>query len=320
MTTSSTPRRFGLDNRGTKACESCGVLSWASRQNDTANQALCTACFDAAGWENSHQDGNHEPGSDPECPICDPERENRRLAKAAARVASYTASAAIKSAKAAQKELSYPHCPHCGDRRPKTKDLGTDGRREPLLQLQRPRRLGPLLHQRSRRRRAGREVPALVRPARRGGHVMTTGVAYRQDPRTRLNDHGQDVRTVLAALLSSPSQEKPMAQSTPQLAFARPSRHHGPEHIVRVDDDTLRPLSCTCEAGRRGLLCWAVIAITASDLEGLADRRWRQACGETDIRRAAAVVVQVRKWARAARELESIRSCGYVPVRQEVSA
>jgi NAD-dependent SIR2 family protein deacetylase len=121
MTTSSTPRRFGLDNRGTKACESCGVLSWASRQNDTANQALCTACFDAAGWENSHQDGNHEPGSEPLCPICDPEREERRLAKAAARVASYTASAAIKSAKAAQKELSYPHCPHCGDRRPKTK-------------------------------------------------------------------------------------------------------------------------------------------------------------------------------------------------------
>lgn len=100
------------------------------------------------------------------------------------------------------------------------------------------------------------------------------------------------------------------------LAFTYPSRHAGPAHIVRIDADTLRPFSCSCEAGRRQRLCWAVIRVAASELETLADRRWRQACGETDIRRAAYVLTQVRKWATAARELESLRSCGYVPTHQ----
>jgi len=101
-------------------------------------------------------------------------------------------------------------------------------------------------------------------------------------------------------------------QSKPaNLAFSYESRHLGPTHVIRVDANTLRPLSCTCEAGRRGRLCWAVIRATADQLEPIADQRWRQALGEVDIRAAAAVVVQVRKWARAARELEALRSCDY---------
>ena len=74
------------------------------------------------------------------------------------------------------------------------------------------------------------------------------------------------------------------------LVFTRPSRHAGPEHRITVDPTTLRPLSCTCQAGRQGLLCWAVIDVTASELAPLALLRWQQACGETDIRAAAAVV------------------------------
>jgi hypothetical protein len=102
-----------------------------------------------------------------------------------------------------------------------------------------------------------------------------------------------------------------MPSQSNALVFTRPSRHAGPDHRITVDPTTLRPLSCTCPAGRRGLLCWAVIEITATELVPVACQRWRQACGETDIRTAAAAVGQTRKWAAAARELQSLRSCGY---------
>ncbi|MBV9327463.1 MAG: hypothetical protein JO352_27295 [Chloroflexi bacterium] len=101
-------------------------------------------------------------------------------------------------------------------------------------------------------------------------------------------------------------------QQSNALVFSRPSRHAGPDHRITVDPTTLRPLSCTCQAGRRGLLCWAVIEVTATALVPIALRHWQQACGETDIRAAAAVVGQTRKWAAAALELQSLRSCGYV--------
>jgi hypothetical protein len=101
-------------------------------------------------------------------------------------------------------------------------------------------------------------------------------------------------------------------QESNVLVFSRPSRHAGPDHRITVDPTTLRPLGCTCQAGLHGLLCWAVIDVTASELAPLALLRWQQACGETDIRAAAAVVGQTRKWAAAARELQSLRSCGYV--------
>ena len=102
-------------------------------------------------------------------------------------------------------------------------------------------------------------------------------------------------------------------QQSSVLVFTRPSRHAGPDHYISVDPTTLRPLSCTCQAGRHGLLCWAVIDITASEL---ALQHWREACGETDIRAAASIVGQTRKWAAAARELQSLRSCGYVVTDQ----
>jgi hypothetical protein len=119
-----TVKRFGAANRGTKACQFCGVLSWASRQDDTANRAMCQGCCGAAGLENEHQDGYHEAGRngyDATCPTCNPAGEEKRLAKAAARVAAYGVAAAAKAEKAVAREARYPHCPHCGQRRPKTK-------------------------------------------------------------------------------------------------------------------------------------------------------------------------------------------------------
>jgi hypothetical protein len=101
-------------------------------------------------------------------------------------------------------------------------------------------------------------------------------------------------------------------QQSNALVFTRPSRHAGLDHRITVDPTTLRPLSCTCEAGRRGLLCWAVIEIAARDLEPVARQRWAEACGMDEITAAARVLAHVRKWRNAARELQSLRSCGYV--------
>jgi hypothetical protein len=103
-----------------------------------------------------------------------------------------------------------------------------------------------------------------------------------------------------------------MPSQSNALVFTRPSRHAGPDHHITVDPTTLRPLSCTCQAGRHGLLCWAVIDVTATELVPIAYQHWQQACGETDIRAAAAVVGQTRRWAAAARELQSLHSCGYL--------
>ena len=38
-----------------------------------------------------------------------------------------------------------------------------------------------------------------------------------------------------------------------------------------------------------------------------ARQRWQEACGEVDIRAAAAVLTQTRKWAAAALELQALR-------------
>jgi len=98
--------RFGLNNRGTKACQFCGKLSWASRQDETANRAMCQGCFDAAGYENQHSDtnGEHYGNIETLCPICFPDREARRLAKAAATVAGYQQAAAKRAEKAVARE------------------------------------------------------------------------------------------------------------------------------------------------------------------------------------------------------------------------
>jgi hypothetical protein len=98
--------RFGATNRGTKACEFCGVLSWAARQDETANRAMCQACYDSAGYENEHQDGYHNDRYEPKCPTCNPAGEERRLAAAAKRVASYGAAAAKRAEKAQTREAA----------------------------------------------------------------------------------------------------------------------------------------------------------------------------------------------------------------------
>ena len=99
-----------------------------------------------------------------------------------------------------------------------------------------------------------------------------------------------------------------MLSQSNALLLTRPSRHAGPAHHITVDSATLRPLSCTCQAGRHGLLCWAVIDVTATELVPTARQRWQDACGEVDIRAAAVVLTQTRKWAAAARELQALRA------------
>ena len=113
----SSPVRFGAANRGTSVCEFCGVLSWASRQDETANRAMCLGCYDSAGYENEHTDGYHADRREPHCPICNPAYETRRLEQAAKRVAQYQAThlsqeqkRAEKAAAAAAKAASVKRC------------------------------------------------------------------------------------------------------------------------------------------------------------------------------------------------------------------
>ena len=59
-----------------KPCHACGKLTTWSESNGYAGLGLCEACFDAAGIENAHLDGYHEPdrdGPDPDCPFCQKE-------------------------------------------------------------------------------------------------------------------------------------------------------------------------------------------------------------------------------------------------------
>jgi hypothetical protein len=49
------------------------------------------------------------------------------------------------------------------------------------------------------------------------------------------------------------------------LASTRPGRSGGAAHTISVDPDDLCPVSCTCPAGQRGVVCHAVLALAAGD-------------------------------------------------------
>lgn len=103
-----------------------------------------------------------------------------------------------------------------------------------------------------------------------------------------------------------------MATPRPVLSFTRPSRSGGLAHQVLVDADTLRPLSCSCAAGRHGHVCHAVLSVATDDLPAIARQRWLDARGMTQLEIAARVLVLTRHWSAQARELAALRSSGYV--------
>jgi hypothetical protein len=57
------------------------------------------------------------------------------------------------------------------------------------------------------------------------------------------------------------------------LAFRRPSRSGGRDHVITVDRLSLRPLGCTCQAFAHRRLCWAVARVVAEELPEHASRR-----------------------------------------------
>jgi hypothetical protein len=99
------------------------------------------------------------------------------------------------------------------------------------------------------------------------------------------------------------------------IAFTRPSRSGGPDHQVRVDADTLRPISCTCRAGQRGLVCWASLEVAAGGgLHAIARQRWTAARGVSQLERSAALFAAVVRRARkASRELALRNAVGTDP-------
>lgn len=61
-------------------CEDCG-----RRVGKSGHPTLCTACYDYAGWENTHSDSGHEGNPEAEdaeiCPVCHPELDPRKAVK-----------------------------------------------------------------------------------------------------------------------------------------------------------------------------------------------------------------------------------------------
>ena len=94
------------------------------------------------------------------------------------------------------------------------------------------------------------------------------------------------------------------------IQFSRPSRSGGAPHTVSVDADDLCPISCTCPAGQRGLVCWAALDVVLDldhELHTLALQRIQraQSGGSLDTLTAACRVYgQVaRRRVKAAAEL-----------------
>jgi hypothetical protein len=49
---------------------SCGEGNLDPESADAFGCLLCTRCFEEAGWDNAHNDGDHEATPAPGCPIC----------------------------------------------------------------------------------------------------------------------------------------------------------------------------------------------------------------------------------------------------------
>lgn len=65
MTTNRAPRPAN--------CDYCGRKLTSSTRSSEQPES-CAPCFDAAGWENDHQDGGHADGDMmQDCPICNPD-------------------------------------------------------------------------------------------------------------------------------------------------------------------------------------------------------------------------------------------------------
>jgi hypothetical protein len=89
------------------------------------------------------------------------------------------------------------------------------------------------------------------------------------------------------------------------ITFSRPSRSGGPDHVVSVSADTLRPIRCPCRAGQLGHVCWASLEVALDpDLLSLALERWAAAQGVTQLTAAAKLYgAVVRRRGKAAAEL-----------------
>ena len=64
-------RIYAKSRERTYHCYSCGedklIAEWDS---DSHGVNLCTACYEEAGLENEHRDGEHDEHDDPNCPMC----------------------------------------------------------------------------------------------------------------------------------------------------------------------------------------------------------------------------------------------------------
>jgi hypothetical protein len=70
MTTKTAGKFNRGQNNGTATCTICGQTRQRANMERIGADAICTPCYDLAGWENEHEDRGHASEPDMDCPIC----------------------------------------------------------------------------------------------------------------------------------------------------------------------------------------------------------------------------------------------------------
>ena len=68
MERSKTNRSHFKRGSGCYTCRECGKRT--RDLGDGADLQMCLACYDYAGWENTHSDEGHDRRPDADCPVC----------------------------------------------------------------------------------------------------------------------------------------------------------------------------------------------------------------------------------------------------------
>ena len=108
---------------------------------------------------------------------------------------------------------------------------------------------------------------------------------------TAANGEGREKEPTAMSLASSPARVQ---------IVTRPSRSGGPEHRVAIDTERCRPLACVCQAGQRGIVCWAALSVMGDECYGLALAAVDAATNRADLLARQERLYRVAEWARRA--------------------